>query len=95
LTNNNSTFGVSFAGWLLNGGKYCMRRLMLRDVRSQQDFQIIGLYKFWAIKGMRAQVRFLQTLITNWDLDTDAFNLDGKPLIIEVDCIFLITGFYR
>jgi hypothetical protein len=63
-----------------------------RDVRAQQDLQRCGIYKFWAIKGMRAQVRLLQTLINYWDPETEAFNLDGKPLRIEVDDIYFITG---
>jgi hypothetical protein len=61
-------------------------------MRAQKDLQICGIYKFWAIKGMRAQVRFLQTLINYWDLETEAFNIDGKPLRIEVDNIYFITG---
>jgi hypothetical protein len=44
-----------------------------------------------AINGMRAQVRLLQTLIKYWNLETEAFNLDGKPLRIEVDNIYFIT----
>jgi hypothetical protein len=34
-----------------------------RDVRAQHTLQRCGLYNFWAIKGMRAQVRLLQILI--------------------------------
>jgi hypothetical protein len=30
-----------------------------RDARTQQDLKRCGLYKFWTLKGMRAQVRFL------------------------------------
>jgi len=44
---------------------------------------------------MRAQVRLLQILINYWDLKTEAFNLDGKPLRIEVDDIYFITGLSR
>jgi hypothetical protein len=62
-----------------------------RDMRAQKYLQICGIYKFWAIKGMRAQVRLLQTLINYWDPETEAFNLDGKPLRIEVDDIYFIT----
>ena len=62
-----------------------------RDVRAQKYLQICGIYKFWAIKGMRAQVILLQTLINYWDLDAEAFNIDGKPLRIEVDDIYFIT----
>jgi hypothetical protein len=64
-----------------------------RDAWAQQDLKICGLYKFWALKGMRAQVRLLQMLVNYWDLETEPFNLDGKPLRIEVDDIYFITGF--
>jgi hypothetical protein len=54
-----------------------------------------GLYKFWALRGMRAQVRLLQMLVNYWDPDTEAFNLDGKPLRIEVENIYFLTGLSR
>jgi hypothetical protein len=56
-------------------------------VRAQEDLKRCGIYKFWAIKGMMSQVRFLQILVNYWDTETEAFNLDGKPLRIEVDNI--------
>jgi hypothetical protein len=59
------------------------------------DLKICGLYTFWALKGMRAQVRLLQLLVNYWDLDTETFNLDGKPLRIEVEDIYFLTGFSR
>jgi hypothetical protein len=34
-----------------------------RDVGAQQALKIHGLYKFWALKGTRAQVSLLQMLI--------------------------------
>jgi hypothetical protein len=37
-------------------------------------------------------VRLLQILINYWDPKTEAFNLDGKPLRIEMDDIYFITG---
>ena len=40
---------------------------------------------------MREQTKLLQTLIDYWDLEAKAFNLDGKPLKIEVDDIYFIT----
>jgi excinuclease UvrABC nuclease subunit len=51
-----------------------------------------GIYKFWALKGMRAQVRLLQMLVNYSDPDTEAFNLDGKPLRIEVKDIYFLKG---
>jgi hypothetical protein len=44
---------------------------------------------------MRAQVRLLQMLVNYWDLEIKAFNLDGKPLMIEVDDIYFIVGLSR
>jgi hypothetical protein len=64
-----------------------------RDARAQQDLKRCGLYKFWALKGMRAQVSLLQLLVDYWDLKTESFNLNGKPLRIEVDNIYFITIF--
>jgi hypothetical protein len=40
---------------------------------------------------MRAQVRFLQFLVDYWDLDSERFNLNGKPLRIEVEDIYFFT----
>jgi hypothetical protein len=63
-----------------------------RDPEAQLELKRCGLYKFWALKGMRLQVRLLQMLVNFWDLDTKALNLDGKPLRIEVkDIYFLIV----
>jgi hypothetical protein len=42
---------------------------------------------------MRAQVRLLQMLVNYWDLEIEAFNLDGQPLRIEVDDIYFSTRF--
>jgi hypothetical protein len=56
-----------------------------RDARAQKYLKRCGLYKFWSLKGMRAHVRLIQLLINYWDLETESFNLDGKPLRIEVN----------
>jgi hypothetical protein len=61
-----------------------------RYVRAQQDLQRCGIYRVLDIKGMRAQVRLLQKLINCWDPKIEAFNIDGKPLRIEVDDIYFI-----
>jgi hypothetical protein len=61
------------------------------DMRSQKALQRCGIYNFWAIKGMRAQAKLLQTLINYWDQEVEAFNLDGKQLRIEVEDIYFIT----
>jgi hypothetical protein len=44
---------------------------------------------------MRSQVRMLQMMVNFWDPDTESFNLDGKPLRIEVEDIYFLTGLSR
>jgi hypothetical protein len=34
-----------------------------RDLGAQMALKICGLFKFWALKGMRAQVRLLELLV--------------------------------
>jgi hypothetical protein len=62
-----------------------------RDPGAQMALKMCGLYKFWALKGKRAQVRLLQLLVNYWALDTETFNLDGQPLRIEVEDIYFLT----
>jgi hypothetical protein len=45
-------------------------------LEPQLVLKIYGIYKFRALKGMRAQVRLLQMMVKFWDPDTEAFNLD-------------------
>jgi hypothetical protein len=52
------------------------------DMGDQMSLKRCGFYKFWALKGMRAQVRLLHLLVDYWDPDSERFNLDGKPLSI-------------
>jgi len=58
-----------------------------RDERAQKDLKRCEIYKFWALKGMRARVRLLALLVNYWDMEIESFNLYGKPLKIEVDDI--------
>jgi hypothetical protein len=62
---------------------------MERDLRAQMALKICGLYKFWALKGMRDQVRLLQLLMDYWVLDSESVKLDGKPLRIEDEVVNL------
>jgi hypothetical protein len=64
---------------------------MERDPGAQMALRICGIYKFWALKVMRAQVRLLQMLVNYWDHGTEAFNLNGKPLRIEFKDIYFVT----
>jgi hypothetical protein len=34
-----------------------------QDLVAQADVKICGLYKFWALKGMRSQVTLLEMLV--------------------------------
>ena len=56
-----------------------------RDLGAQMALKRCGLYKFLVLEGMRALVRMLEMLVGYWDLDIESFNLDGKPLRIEVE----------
>jgi hypothetical protein len=66
-----------------------------RDMGAQMALKICGLYKIWALKGTRAQVRLLQLLMDYWDPKSKSFNLDGKPLMIEVKDICFLIGLSR
>jgi hypothetical protein len=66
-----------------------------RDLVAQEALKICGLYNFWALKGMRAQVRLLEMLVGYWDLDSESFILDGQPLRIKVEDIYFLTGLSR
>jgi hypothetical protein len=63
-----------------------------RDPVAWAALKRCGLYKFWTLKGMRAQVRLLEMLVGYWDPDSERFILDGQPLRIEVEDIYLLTG---
>jgi hypothetical protein len=66
-----------------------------RDLRAQMALKICGLYKFLSLIGMRTQVRLLELLVDYWDPDSESFNFDGKPLRIEVEDIYFLTGLSR
>jgi len=55
------------------------------DLVAQAALKMCGLYDFWDLKGMRAQVRLLEMLVGYWDPDSERFILDGQPLRIEVE----------
>jgi hypothetical protein len=66
-----------------------------QDPRAQMPLNRCGLYKFWAFKGMRAQGRLLEMLVGYWDPESESFNLNGKPLRIEVEDIYFLTRLSR
>jgi hypothetical protein len=59
---------------------------------AQMALKRCGLYKFLALKGMKAQVRLLEMLVGYWDLESESFILDGQPLRIEVEYIYFLIG---
>jgi hypothetical protein len=63
-----------------------------RDMVAQAALKICGRYKFWALKGMRAQVTLLEMLVGYWDPDSESFILDDKPLKIDVEDMYFLTG---
>jgi hypothetical protein len=65
------------------------------DLWAQMALKICVLYKFWALKGMREHVRFLEMLVDYWDPDSESFNLNGKSLMIEVNDIYFLTRLSR
>ena len=51
-----------------------------------------GLFKFWAIPGMRAQVDFLQWLVDRWNVQDQCFIIGGHQLEMEPEDIYFLTG---
>jgi hypothetical protein len=66
-----------------------------RDPMAQVALKRCGLDNFWALKGMRAQVRLLEMLVGYWDPDSERFILDGQPLRIKVEDIYFLIGLSR
>jgi hypothetical protein len=62
-----------------------------QDTVDQVALKRCGLYKFWALKGMRAQVRLLETLVGYSDPNSERFILDVQPLRIKVEEIYFLT----
>jgi len=51
-----------------------------------------GLYKYWSIPGMRAQVRFLEWLVQRWNVNEQCFYIGDQKLEIEASDIYFLTG---
>jgi hypothetical protein len=80
---------LSLVGWFLNGERENeeVDSVVDRDLGGQMALKRCVLYKFWALKGMRAWVRLLGMLVGYWDPESESFNIDGQPLRIEVEDI--------
>ena len=59
---------------------------------TMQALRACGLYKFWAIQGMRAQVDLLIWLVNKWNVQDQCFFVGGHQLEIELDDIYFLTG---
>lgn len=59
---------------------------------SLEDLRACGLYKFWTIPGMRAQVDFLQWLVDKWSIQDQCFFIGEHRLEIELEHIYFLTG---
>lgn len=46
-----------------------------------------GLYKFWTIPSMRAQVDFFQWLVDRWNIQDQCFFIGGHQLEMEPEDI--------
>ena len=54
---------------------------------TMQALRACGLYTFWAIQGMRAQVDLLTCLVNKWDVQDHCFFIGDHWLKIELDDI--------
>jgi len=54
-----------------------------------------GLFKFWAIPGMRAQVDFLQWLVDRWNIQDQCFIIGGQQLEMEPEDIYFLIGLLK
>ena len=59
---------------------------------TMQALKACGIYKFWAIQGMRAQVDLLTWLVNRWNVQDQCFIIGGHRLEIELEDIYFLTG---
>ena len=59
---------------------------------TMQALRACGLYKFWAIQGMREQVDLLTGLVNSWNVQDQRFIIGGHQLEIELEDIYFLTG---
>ena len=62
---------------------------------TMQALRACGLYKFWAIQGMRAQVDLLMWLVNRWNVQDQCFIIGSHRLEIELEDIYFLTGFSK
>jgi len=64
----------------------------MNHLPTMRALRTCGLYKFWAIQGMRAQVDLLTWLVNKWDIQDQCFIIGGHRLEIELEDIYFLTG---
>ena len=69
-----------------------MDRYALRDAPTLQALQQYGLLKLYCTSCMRDNVCLLEHLISYWDHDLGAFDLQGEILEVTVEDMYFITG---
>ena len=72
-----------------------MDRDALRYAPTLQDLQQSGLLNFFCTSSMRSNVCLLEHLISYWDHDLNAFDLQGEILEVIVEDMYFITGLSR
>ena len=69
-----------------------MDREALGDAPNVHVLRQCMLLKFFCTSPMRANVHLLEHLISYWDHDLGAFDLQGEILKIALEDIYFITG---
>ena len=54
-----------------------------------------GLYNFWVIQGMRAQVELMTWLVNKWDVQDQCFIIGDHRLEIKLEDIYFLIGLYK
>lgn len=93
-TINNAQFFYFFRKMVL---EWCEREHeeldneVVENEKTLESLQLCGFKIFFELNGMWLQHWMLELLVIYWDLISDAFLVDVKPLRIEVDDIYFLT----
>ena len=69
-----------------------VKNATMNHFSTMNALRACGLYKLWAIQGMRAQVDLLQWLVNKWDTQDQCFMIGGHRLEIELEDIYFLTS---
>ena len=67
----------------------------LRDGPTMQILWQCSLLKFFCTSNMRANVHLIENLISYWDHDLGAFDLQGELLEVSIEYMYFIIGLCR